>query len=186
MAIATILTVRQNDLSTLAPEQGVLVLREILWAEASVSGIPKSCVSVPGEIFEPDGGIDAEVKDSPSNSKQGIIKAGLTSYQIKTGKSDLNQLATLKDILFKKNKKKKSNDLKPEVKKCLDTGGTFTVVHFGWDGPDVKVKKATAVIKKLLTEIAKKYKTTRIVIIPQNKIIGLLGLYPSLALFNGE
>ena len=79
MAVATILTVEKKDLSTLAPEQGVLVFREILWAEASVSGIPKSCVSVPGEIFESDGGIDAAVTDSPWDSKQGIIKAGLTS-----------------------------------------------------------------------------------------------------------
>lgn len=138
MAVATILTVEKKDLSTLAPEQGVLVFREILWAEASVSGIPKSCVSVPGEIFESDGGIDAAVTDSPWDSKQGIIKAGLTSYQIKTGKSDLNKQATRKDILFKK----KSKELRPEVKKCLDNGGTLTIVHFGWDGPGVKVKKA--------------------------------------------
>jgi len=184
MAIATILTVGKRDLSELAPEQGVLFFREILWAEASVSGIPKSCVSVSGEIFEADGGIDAAVKDSPSDSKEGIIKAGLTSYQIKTGKSDLNHLAILKDILFKKNKKnKKSNELKPEVKKCLDIGGTFTVVHFGWDGPDVKVKNAIAAIKKLLTEVAQKYRNARIVIAPQNKIIALLRSYPSLALW---
>ena len=188
MAMATILTVGKKDLSPLAPEQGVLVLREILWAEASVSGIPKSCVSVPGEIFEPDGGIDAAVMDSPSNSKQGIIKAGLTSYQVKTGKSDLNQQATLKDILFKKKEKQsKSNELKPEVKKCLDIGGTFTVVHFGWDGPGVKVEKAITELKKLLTAVDKKYKTARIVIIAQNQIIGLLGSYPSLALrVNGK
>jgi len=187
MAVATILTVEKKDLSTLAPEQGVLVFREILWVEASVSGIPKSCVSVPGEIFEPDGGIDAAVTDSPWDSKQGIIKAGLTSYQIKTGKSDLNKQATLKDILFKKNKKKKSNELKPEVKKCLDIGGTFTVVHFGWDGPGVKVNKAIAAIKKLLIAVDKKYKNARIVIAAQNQIIDLLGSYPSLALrVNGK
>ncbi len=183
MAIATILTVEKKDLSTLAPEQGVLVFREILWAEASVSGIPKSCVSVPGEIFEPDGGIDAAVTDSPSDSKQGVIKAELTSYQIKTGKSDLNKQATLKDILFKK----KSRELKPEVKKCLDNGGTLTIVHFGWDGPGVKVKKAITEIKKLLSAVGTKYKNARIVIAAQNQIIGLLGSYPSLALrVNGK
>lgn len=183
MGIETILTVGKNDLSVLAPEQGVLVLREILWAEASVSGIPKSCVSVPGEIFEPDGGIDAAVKDSPSDSKQGIIKAGLTSYQIKTGKSDLNKQATLKDILLKK----KSKELKPEVKKCLDNGGTLTIVHFGWDGPQAKVKKAITEIKRQLVAVDKKYKTARIAIASQNQVIGLLSLYPSLALrVNGK
>lgn len=186
MAVVTILTVDKKDLSSLAPEQGVLIFREIILAEASVSGIPKSCASVPGEIFEPDGGIDAAVTDSPLDSKQGIIKAGLTSYQIKTGKSDLNQQATLKEILFKKNKKK-SNELKPEVKKCLDIGGTFTVVHFGWDGPDVKVKKVITGIKKLLVAVDKKYRKAHIVIAAQNKIIGLLGSYPSLALrVNGK
>lgn len=183
MAIATILTVGKKDLSTLTPERGVLFFREILWAEAGVSGIPNSCLSVPGEIFEADGGIDAAVKDSPSDSKQGVIKAGLTAYQIKTGKSDLNKQTILKDILFKE----KSDELKPEVKNCLDNGGTLSIVHFGWDGPKVKVNKAIAAIKKFLVAVDKSYKKSRIAITSQNQVIGLLSLYPSLALrVNGK
>lgn len=178
MALPTILSIGKNDLSALAPKQGVLLFRELLSAEAGISGIPKSCVSVPGEIFEPDGGIDAEVKDSPADSKQGIIKTGLTSYQIKTGKSDLNKPATIKDILFKK----KSKELKPEVRKCLDNSGALTIVHFGWDGPQSKIRKAITEIKKQVTTVGKRYKNARISIAPQNQIITLLGSYPSLAL----
>jgi len=177
MAVETILTVRKRDLSELAPEQGIVIFRELLWSEASVSGVPKNCVGVPGDIYDPDGGIDAVVKDSPSVSKQGIIKAGLTSYQIKTGKSDLNK-KTLKNILFKK----KSTELKPEVKECLDNNGTFIVVHFGWDGPNAKVRKAIAEIKRQLAMVGTKYKKARVDVIPQNQLIGFIGPYPSLAL----
>lgn len=188
MATPTILTVGKKDLSQLAPEQGILILREILWAEAGASGIPKGCISVPGEIFEGDGGIDAEVKDSPADSEHGIIKAGLTSYQVKTGKSDLNKEATLKGILFRKKKKKNEpNEIKPEVKKCLDNGGTLIVVHFGWDGPGAKVSKATSALKKLLAGVDNKYKTARVAITAQNQVIALLASYPSLALrVNGK
>lgn len=179
----TILTIHKQDLSHLGPDQGVSIFRQLLWAEASASGIPKTCVNVSGEIFEPDGGIDAAVEDSPSDSKQGIIKSGLTSYQIKTGKSDLNKKATLRDILFKK----KKGELKPEVKKCLDKGGTLTIVHFGWDGPKAKVKNAIAEIKKLLKAVDGKYKNASIAIASQSQIIGFLNPYPSLALaLNGR
>jgi hypothetical protein len=183
MIIETLLAVRNKDLSQLAPEQGVIIFRELLWAEAGVSGIAKSCVSVPGDIYDSDGGIDAEVKDSPSNSKQGLIKAGLTSYQIKTGKSNLNKKTTLRLVLFKG----KANELKPEVQKCLDNNGIFTIVHFGWDGANAKVRKAVTDIKKQLAAVDTKYKGARVDVIPQNKLIGFISPYPSLALrVNGK
>ncbi|TLY20096.1 MAG: hypothetical protein E6K66_10355, partial [Nitrospirae bacterium] len=183
MAVETLLTVRNKDLFQLAPEQAVIIFRELLWAEAGVSGIAKSCVSVPGDIYDSDGGIDAEVKDSPSNSKQGLIKPGLTAYQIKTGKSNLNKKTTLRLILFKE----KSNELKPEVQKCLDNDGTFTIIHFGWDGANAKVRKAVTEIKKQLATVAARYKRARIDVIPQNKLIGFISPYPSLALrLNGK
>ncbi len=183
MAIETILAVRNKDLSQLAPEQAVIIFRELLWAEAGVSGIAKSCVSVPGDIYDSDGGIDAEVKDSPSNSKQGLIKAGLTAYQIKTGKSNLNKKTTLRLILFKE----KSNELKPEVQKCLDNDGTFTIIHFGWDGANAKVRKAVTENKKQLATVATRYKRARVDVIPQSKLIGFISPYPSLALrLNGK
>ncbi len=183
MAVETILAVRKTDLSQLTPEQAVSIFRELLWAEAGLSGIPKNCVSVPGDIYDSDGGIDAEVKDSPSDCKQGIIKAGLTAYQIKTGKSDLNKKTTLKVILFKKN----SNELKPEVQKCLDSNGTFIIVHFGWDGANAKVRKAVTEIKKQLATVTTRYKKARVDVIPQNRLIGFISPYPSLALrLNGK
>src|SRR5256885_9709943 len=178
MAVETILAVRKKDLSQLTPEQAVSIFRELLWAEAGLSGIPKNCVSVPGDIYDSDGGIDAEVKDSPSECKQGIIKAGLTAYQINTGKSDLNKRTTLKVILFKKN----SNELKPEVQKCLDSNGTFIIVHFGWDGANAKVRKAVTEIKKQLATVATRYKKARGDGIPQSRLICFIRPYPSLAL----
>jgi hypothetical protein len=59
--------------------------RELLWAEAGAIGIPKNCISVSSDINTPDGGIDAEVRNVQIDGGQGIIKQGLTCYQIKIG-----------------------------------------------------------------------------------------------------
>ena len=103
----------------------------MIWADAYVSGIPITQVNVPTEITISDGGIDAEVHGVQNDGKYGIIKKGITSYQIKSGRFDSID-SSIKDILFKK----KSRDLKDRIKSCFDAQGTLVVVFTGWDNPD--------------------------------------------------
>ena len=81
----TILTVQNEDLERLK-SKGISVefFRELLWAEASAFGISSNKIKVPSAITVPDGGIDAEVIDVQEEVGQGMIKKGLTRYQIKT------------------------------------------------------------------------------------------------------
>jgi len=132
MPVETILTITKTDMTSLGPEQGVFYFRELLWAEARICGVPITAVNVPGDIYDPDGGIDAEVQNAPTVSGQGIIKKGLTCYQVKTGKSNPTTDSQIKKILFKNKKSSKEPpELRPDVKRCLDDQGTFVLVHFG-------------------------------------------------------
>ena len=81
----TIFTVKNDDLERLSPEEAVDLFRELLWAEATALGLGKNLINVPTAITVADGGIDAEVRDAQVVGGQGIIKQGLTRYQIKTG-----------------------------------------------------------------------------------------------------
>jgi hypothetical protein len=109
MSIDTILTVKTEDLNRLSPDEAVELFRELLWAEATSLKISKDLINVPSAITVADGGIDAEVRDVQKSSGQGIIKQGLTRYQIKTGDFNLSQDRYVKEILFRQN----SRELKP-------------------------------------------------------------------------
>ena len=65
------------------------LFRELLWAEATATGIGKNLISVPSAITVADGGIDADVTDAEPQGGQGLIKEGMTRYQIKTGSFSL-------------------------------------------------------------------------------------------------
>ena len=86
----TIFTVKNEDLERFNPDEAVDFFRELLWSEATANGISKNLINVPSAINVADGGIDAEVMDIESESNQGLIKKGLTRYQIKTGKFNIS------------------------------------------------------------------------------------------------
>jgi len=81
-----ILTITNDDLEKLSPEEAVEFFSQLLWSEATAIGLTKSLINIPSAINVADGGIDAEIKDAYITGGQGIIKPGLTRYQIKTGK----------------------------------------------------------------------------------------------------
>lgn len=174
----TILTVRNEDLERLGPPEAVDFFREALWAEASQLGIAKNLINVPSAITVADGGIDAEVRNAGVSGGQGIIKPGLTRYQIKTGNFSPKEAAKIRAILFKD----KSKELKPRVKSCLDKHGTLVVVLFGWDGPDAQDQEVEGRFKDVLTKIDEKYSDADVEICRQNNLIGYLKPFPSLAL----
>lgn len=177
MNLPTILTVTNGALERLSPQEAVDFFRELLWAEATSLGIEKNLINVPSAITVADGGIDAEVYGVQISGGQGIIKQGLTRYQIKTGDFSLDD-THVKKILFKD----KSVELKPRVKSCLDRDGTFVVVLFGWDNPDTSDNQITEKFKKELTSIDENYSNAKIEIWRQNQLIGFFKPFPSLAL----
>ena len=58
---ATIFTVANDDLGRLTPAGAVELLRDILWADARMVGIPTTSINVSAWVDVPDGGVDASV-----------------------------------------------------------------------------------------------------------------------------
>lgn len=176
--IETIFTVKNQDLERLDPQESVDIFRELLWAEATSMGIGKNLINVPSAITVADGGIDAEVRNVTISGGQGIIKNGLTRYQIKTGEFSLQSNANIKKILLNE----KSTKLKTRVESCLDNNGTLVVVLFGWDNPETKDKQIIDGFKEILKKFDLNYMNAKIEIWRQNNIISFLQSFPSLCL----
>jgi hypothetical protein len=174
--MTTPLAVTPSDLARLSPDAAVELLRRLLWAEADSAGIATNLINAPSAIMVSDGGIDAEVQGSPVESGQGVIKKGTTYYQVKTGDFNLSQDANVRDILCKPHRPGHSRELNTRVKSCLDKGGTFVAVLFGWDDPE---KSDGEIIKKLQD---KKYPSASVEVWRQNQIAGFLEPYLGLRL----
>ena len=174
----TFFSVTNQDLERLSPQTAVDFFRDLLYAEATSLGVGINLINVPSAIFVADGGIDAEVQEAPVAGGQGIIKKGLTRYQIKTGNFSLRPDSDIKSILFKEN----ADELKPRVKSCLEKNGTLVIVLFGWDNPEREDNQVIERFKAILSGIDPRYKDAKIEIWQQNKLINFLKPYPSLAL----
>ena len=172
-----IFEVKPEHLERLDPNKSVDLIRKLIWADAYVSGIPITQINVPTGITISDGGIDAEVQGVQNDGEYGIIKKGITSYQIKSGRFDSID-SSVKDILFKK----KSGDLKDRIKSCFDVQGTLVVVFTGWDNPDRFDDQIKNKFKEKVVAISDRYKTAKIEIWRPNQIIGFLENLPSLRL----
>ena len=171
-------TVTNEELGRLAPNEAVDFFRELLWAEAWTLGVAKTLINVPSAITVADGGIDAEVRNAEITGDQGIIKQGLTRYQIKTGDFDPSKKADIKSILFRDN----STDLKPRVKSCLEKDGTLVIVLFGYDVPDRQDDQKVNRFKDVLMNSHPEFATAKIEVWQQNQLINFFKPYPSLAL----
>ena len=174
--MSTIFTVTNEDLNRLNPSEAVDCFRELLWAEATALGMQKSLINVPSAINVGDGGIDAEVQDAPASHSQGIIKHGLTRYQIKTGNFSLSGDSDIREILFNR------SVLKPRIRTCLDQEGTLVVVLFGSDNPERQDQQVITRFKEQLATVSPEYNEAKVEIWRQNQLIGFLEPFPSLAL----
>lgn len=170
----TFTSVTKEDLERLSFEEGVNLIRSLLWAEATSLGIPKNKINVPMNTTAPDGGIDATVDCSGFSGGQGIIKEGKTYYQIKTGNFNISQKSNISKVIFKE----QTRDLLPRVKSCLDDGGTFVVICLGWDNPE---QVDNQIITNFHEQLKDYYKCPKIEVWGQSKVIGFLEPFPSLA-----
>ena len=155
--------VTPDELSHLDPIKSVELVRKMIFSDASVSGIPPSKINVPSQINDPDGGIDGEVIDVSENSKHGLIKKGITYYQIKSGPLNIS------DILFNNN-----GDLKDRIKTCFENNGTLIIMLTGYDKPD---KVDNGLLNKFydkLKDVGLDNPRPRIEIWMQNRIINFL------------
>ena len=101
--------VSSRNLSDLTPDKSVELIRKLVWADATASGIGRNLINIPTAITVKDDGIDGEVTQAEKNGRYGIIKKGLTRYQIKSGNFRAHD-SDIDSILLKK------SSSKPELK----------------------------------------------------------------------
>ena len=176
-SVCAVFEVTGGHLGRLDPGGAVRLVRKLVWADATASGIPANLINIPSAIHDADGGIDGEVAGAPFDSKCGIIKAGNTRYQVKSGRFSPSG-SCIGGILFQKDTK----NLKPRIKSCLDKNGTLVIVLTGWDGPDRDDDSVKNKFLGMLGEVNQKYKNAKIEVWRQNTIIGFLQDFPSIAL----
>ena len=185
MNYETIFTVTNEDLGRLNPTEAVLFFRELLWAEARRLG-PGTCkVNVPSKINTPDGGIDATVDADPLVTHSDIIAPGNNGYQIKSGKTFKPwQESVIKKALFD-TKTPGQQGLGESIRACLDADGTYVLVCTGIDLVDSEQSTVRNHIKKYLESCG--YPNPKVDVWSQNKLVGFLKFFPSLALWvNGN
>jgi hypothetical protein len=141
--MATLFTLNKNDFKDLGADRAVELFRRLLWAEASRVGVGKYLINTPGCINVGDGGIDAYIENGHPTSDD-VIPNGTTGFQIKS--SDLTEKACAKELYIKNNL---SKDLKPELKRILDSSGNYVLVLFADITSGAQEKRKQAIIAEL-------------------------------------
>lgn len=183
MNIETIFTVKNKHLSLLDEYTAVEFFRKLLWAEARSLGIELSNIKVPREVKKPDGGIDALVDKTQIPAGNGLIKTGITHYQIKSGRT----IPNIKDELFGTGNEAKKENLKKGIQDCFENEscGTYILVCTGIELVYKKHKEILAKIKNYLEQCG--YEDPNVEVWSQDNLINFLETFPSLALsLNGN
>ena len=183
MNIDTIFTVKNEHLNRLNEYTAVEFFRKLLWAEARSLGIELSKIKVSREVKIPDDGIDALVDETQIPAGNGLIKTGITHYQIKSG----GTIPNIKDELFGTGNEAKKENLKKGIQDCFEgeSCGTYILVCTGIDLVYKAYSKILAKIKNYLEECG--YESPNVEVLSQNNLITFLETFPSLALsLNGN
>jgi len=174
------LDVSNDQIAGMSPEEAVALFQQLLWGEASRMGIGTNNVNISRWIDVPDGGIDASVRAVPEGVSSGLLRPGLTGYQIKAGTAFKPwQAKQIHEELFGRKQPAREN-LGPSVRNCLDNGGTYVLVCFGHDLDDKKKRTAEDHLRDNFSTCG--YPPANVEVWIINQLIGFLRCFPSLRL----
>ncbi len=173
----TLFCVEDQHISALSPPNCTKYFRNLIWAEATRCNIAFDNIRVSLDETVPDGGIDATIT-APDHIEGSMLRQGLTGFQIKSGESfNPTQDSAIRKELFDNNDPIAEN-LKPNIKRCLDEGGRYILVCMKKQLNDQQINLIITNIKSKL-EICG-YSNVEIDVWGQSEIIGFSGRYPSL------
>lgn len=180
--VRSLYTPSVKDLNLLGPEKAEDLLRDLLFSEARINGLPISNFDVSSVTNLPDKGADAYVRDITGLEQEDLLKNGDTCYQVKTGRSfEPWKESSIREELFGQGNASKVENLKQWIKKSLDRNGHYILISLAHDLDNPPRREdAIAHVKNLLQECG--YQNTKVDVWGPNKIIGFLGPYPSLTL----
>lgn len=136
-------------LAALSANDAVRVMRSLLWADARRAGIPLHKVRISTRVNVPDGGVDAVV-EADTDARGDVLLAGGVCYQIKSGGKSAVQPAQLKKELFGDGRSVSKSNLKPEVRRRLQSNETYVLVCFGLDPTEQELEKGLDALGQLL------------------------------------
>lgn len=175
----TLVSIENSTIESLDPDQGVRLIRDLLWAEATRLKISRQHVVISADITVADGGIDASI-DAKDGAFDSVLVPGKCHYQIKTGKSFKPwQPAEIKKELFGKHAVKRTN-LGASVVACLDAGDTYTLITHGHDLTTEQRDAAVVLIVKAFSDCG--FVNPNVIVLGVTQIISLIVLHPSLCL----
>lgn len=194
--MSPLFTASSEDLKRLNAEEAVSFFCELLRAEARRINLTLNKVHVSERINVADGGVDAAVEDYDGAIPSGLIKKGLTCYQIKTGDSFKPwQEAEMKKELFgepkiikdPKNPKAKGTKeqlvpikdrLGDSIKNCLYNDGCYIIVCFGQDLVEKDRLKTIEVTKNFFKQCD--YHNPQVEVWGWTEILGFVSTFPAL------
>ena len=169
-------SVDPKTVASLSPYEAAAFAARLIRADAAASGLPRGIINIPMNITAPDGGVDGTATGSPRESDNGLVKAGDTAYQFRTGRFAPG--ASIPGMLFTG-----GGEIKPRIKSCLDGGGTLVVLLFGWDGAAGTDRQAMPNrFKRALAAKSAAYADARVDVLGTNMIAAAVERFPTLAL----
>jgi hypothetical protein len=177
----SIFTVTSQDLEKFNPAQAVEIFRDLIWAGARRIGVPLSQVHISSRINVPDGGVDARIDGSVDLvDSLGLIKAGVTAYQIKAGAFFAWQDSEIRKELFGEHQPTDREHLGLSIRNCLDNNGTYILVCFRQDLVEKQRLESESLIRSYLETCG--YADPKVEVWSQNNLIGMISGFASVAL----
>ncbi|HVO66300.1 MAG TPA: hypothetical protein VMT12_07455 [Syntrophales bacterium] len=176
----TIFSLDNAILGRLEAVSATKAFRNLLWCEASRTGLSPHKIVISLRTTVRDEGIDARVDGYPIVDS--ILVKGSTYFQVKAGetfkpwqKNSLN-----KEFFGSTRAKPRRENLSPGIRECLRVRGRYVIVTFGHDLTPKQQTKSINTISDLLENCG--YKKPRVDVWGQSQLLGLLSFFPSLTL----
>ncbi|MDQ5893012.1 MAG: hypothetical protein QG640_22, partial [Patescibacteria group bacterium] len=179
----SIFSPKNEHFGALSSQTAVEFFRSLIFSEARRLGIGLNNVHISTKINVHDGGVDASVNGVASKLQEegsGLIKEGLVSYQIKTGRFEVQQESKIKEELFGRGKEPTKENLGSSIRKCLESDGTYVLVLFGEELSEEQFNNGLAIVTKLLQGCG--YENPKLDIWCQSHLVGFTGIFPTLSL----
>ena len=160
-----------RDLDYLDGRESVLLIRELLWAEASRVRIGTQLISVPDNINAGDGGLDTKIENADIQMES-FIPTGTSGFQIKA--YNLAAEACAKELHVSNNL---SEPLKPEIRRLMDNGGTYIMVMFHSLSETMFQDRLNRIIQEFENV---GYENVNVDIFDSNKISGFISSFPAI------
>lgn len=169
--------VEPSELARLGAIEATKLFVRLLRCDVFSVGLTPKDVILSLDTSKKDGGIDAKVEKTPKSS--GLLAFGDTHFQIKTGSSfkPWQRSCLIKELFGKSSNKPSIDLLGPALKDCLEAGGTYTLVVFGYDLLPNQHTVAVKTLVSLFKEVG--FANPKVDVLGQGQIAGEIERYPS-------